>query len=600
MNGTVLLAVVLLLCVPGTLQQFTPNEDSRTIINNNVAIVNNLAQKAQQEYADRCSCNTADIPCSQLACRSPLGSVSCTTSYGSQEVSLPEICSSKQKCLNRKVDLQQSVVRYPSTDPSSISSGQLATETCWTHNMDVHWRSGLSVSLESITLRWQYIGAPTGMFRIYPGSPQETCNAFDPRNRPWYVAATSGPKNVILVIDVSGSMGQFSRLDLAKEAAKTVVNTLTNFDFVGIVTFSASATTQRVNGNNIMVPATNENLLTIGTVIDQLTPQTTTNFEAAFTETFNLLARSKQNEADSGCHTAILFLTDGDPTAGSVTDEAGLRDHVSTMNSNPDGSQKAIIFTFTLGSSASENIPKAIACANRGIFIPVPDNGDLRGSMSQYYDYFSALRQQVDDLQPVWVEPYVDALGLGEITTVSRALYDNSTGSIRLYGVVGIDILIKDLRNADPDNWQSTINYLARQVRCPAIREVSNCQLDAIRLSRGNAKSLCENSNDCSSASGDSTSSACPSHGTSPHFCSSNRASFPSESCCEGSPLEPTCNGVSVFNNSNYTGAASLEPTCNGSGVSVFNNSNYTGAASRTQPAIASFIVLGTILSFLF
>lgn len=444
--------------------------------------------------------------------------------------------------------------------------------------MDDQWKEELSGSLESITLRWQFIGAPTGMFRIYPGSPQETCNSFDPRNRPWYVAATSGPKNVILVIDVSGSMRQLLRLDLAKEAAKTVVNTLTNFDFVGVVTFSNSATTQRVNGNNIMVPATNENLLTLETVIDQLTAAGGTNFEAAFTEAFSLLARSKQDEADSGCHTAILFLTDGNPTAGSITTEGGLRDHVNTMNRNPDGSQKAVIFTFTLGSSASEAIPKAIACANRGIFIPVPDNGDLRGSMSQYYDYFSALRQQVDNLQPVWVEPYVDALGLGEITTVSRALYDNSTGSIRLYGVVGIDILIRDLRNADPENWQSTINYLARQVQCPAIREVSNCQLDAIRLSRGNRKSQCENSNDCSSASGDSTSNACPNHGSTPHFCGSDRArtNFPSESCCEGSPLEPTCNGVSVF------------------------NSNYTSAASQTQPAIASFIILGTILSFLF
>lgn len=33
-------------------------------------------------------------------------------------------------------------------------------------------------------------------------------------------------QDVVIVIDVSGSMGQHGRLDLAKEAAVTVVNTL--------------------------------------------------------------------------------------------------------------------------------------------------------------------------------------------------------------------------------------------------------------------------------------------------------------------------------------------------------------------------------------
>lgn len=48
----------------------------------------------------------------------------------------------------------------------------------------------------------------------------------DPRIRPWYVAASSGPKDVVIVLDVSGSMSQYGRLDLAKEAAETVINTL--------------------------------------------------------------------------------------------------------------------------------------------------------------------------------------------------------------------------------------------------------------------------------------------------------------------------------------------------------------------------------------
>ena len=45
---------------------------------------------------------------------------------------------------------------------------------------------------------------------------------------------------MILMIDTSGSMG-YNRLDIAKEAAIAVVNTLSNSDFVGVISFSNSA-----------------------------------------------------------------------------------------------------------------------------------------------------------------------------------------------------------------------------------------------------------------------------------------------------------------------------------------------------------------------
>ena len=63
---------------------------------------------------------------------------------------------------------------------------------------------------------------------------------YDPRFRPWYVTATSGGKNVILMVDISGSMDG-NRINLAKEAAKSVINTLSNNDFIGVITFSSTA-----------------------------------------------------------------------------------------------------------------------------------------------------------------------------------------------------------------------------------------------------------------------------------------------------------------------------------------------------------------------
>ena len=51
----------------------------------------------------------------------------------------------------------------------------------------------------------------TGVWNVYPSYMQDRtatggCKAYDPRVRPWYVERASGPKDVILVIDQSGSM----------------------------------------------------------------------------------------------------------------------------------------------------------------------------------------------------------------------------------------------------------------------------------------------------------------------------------------------------------------------------------------------------------
>lgn len=56
------------------------------------------------------------------------------------------------------------------------------------------------------SFRWQYFGSTAGVFRLFPGSEWDTnfagfYNDYDPRLRPWYIAATSGPKDVVIVLD---------------------------------------------------------------------------------------------------------------------------------------------------------------------------------------------------------------------------------------------------------------------------------------------------------------------------------------------------------------------------------------------------------------
>ena len=51
-----------------------------------------------------------------------------------------------------------------------------------------------------------YFGAHNGIMRLFPALQSKSCNTYDPRKRPWYIAASSGPKDIIIILDVSGSM----------------------------------------------------------------------------------------------------------------------------------------------------------------------------------------------------------------------------------------------------------------------------------------------------------------------------------------------------------------------------------------------------------
>lgn len=54
-------------------------------------------------------------------------------------------------------------------------------------------------------------------------------------------AITPTPKDIVLVIDRSGSMKKFDRMKSTKNAAITVLNTLNPNDRVAVITFSDEA-----------------------------------------------------------------------------------------------------------------------------------------------------------------------------------------------------------------------------------------------------------------------------------------------------------------------------------------------------------------------
>lgn len=62
--------------------------------------------------------------------------------------------------------------------------------------------------------------------------------AFDCRNRKWYIQAATSPKDVVILVDVSGSMKGL-RLTIARQTVSSILDTLGDDDFFNIIAVSS-------------------------------------------------------------------------------------------------------------------------------------------------------------------------------------------------------------------------------------------------------------------------------------------------------------------------------------------------------------------------
>ena len=351
-----------------------------------------------------------------------------------------------------------------------------------------------SFGIESPTM---FFGSQEGMFRIFPGRQWATCGEFDPRVRPWYIAASSGPKNVILVLDTSGSM-KGPRMELLKKAAIRVVETLTVGDRVAIVPF---ATMPHVIGDpdGRMLAATKENQAFLVKAINDLNAEGDTNFYDALESAFNIMDKTIRAELHVACNSAILFLTDGLMTKPEGVTEQNVIDLVSTrINATMSSIGKPILF-FTYSISETDEVhafPKNLACStDLGVWSKIVDPTKIIQSLTSYYRLFSlGLGNSKDDFA-AWVEPYLFASGGVIGTTVSAPVYDRSRTPPLFVGVVGMDFPLSAAYKAlgveagDPAVLERIV--LASTAKCPKLN-LTLCELESYRnqSSVGN-ESLC-------------------------------------------------------------------------------------------------------------
>ncbi|CAN0102855.1 unnamed protein product [Discosporangium mesarthrocarpum] len=320
----------------------TPSLD--VVLTDAANYVLDISAKSVQAFQDRCEITR--VECENLhfaACRSRLPSGECT------QDDLLEECESVKCGLVR--DYTTGVVRIPAALSDGVDGNPTNLDVMETACYSLAMESGLQEQFDLAQTHgatFTYFGSWTGVFRFYPGRAYTACGEYDPRVRPWYVAASSGPKDVVIVLDISGSMSVSGRLDLAKEAAGSVLGTMTPHTFVTIVVFSETA--RVITGSNLLLRATNENKELLVELLDQVVLETTTNFEVALNLAFDVLDTSRLagEGYSSSCSTAILLLTDGRITQGLAAEF--IPDLVQARNVDIG----AEVFTFALGPDADQ------------------------------------------------------------------------------------------------------------------------------------------------------------------------------------------------------------------------------------------------------
>jgi len=481
MPRKITIALAAVLAAPGA----ATLADLSALMEKQEGLVLELAKEVEEQQALRCGITASD--CQEMSYDN------CGTRYPYQtcpasglDIAACGDCGGLFDYTVTSVRLAESVRTDGDNNPLD---DEVKETVCYTRHLE-EWLVSKNADNEATQvygdrLPQMYFGGHNGAFRIFPARHSEQCGSYDTRERPWYVAASSGPKDVVLVLDTSGSMAMNSRLALAKTAAKDVIDALTIGDHFGVVEFNTYAST--LNSGGRLLQATVENKNTMKAAVDRLSDGGATNFYAAFEEAFDLIDTSTAYEYTSNCHTAILFLTDGEMTAG------GTESQVYNLINQRNAAHDATVFTYSLGSGADDVVPKAIACETGGIWAGIPDGDDLSSYMTGYYKLLAmGLGDGANEGFTAWVEPYAFSTGGGMGTTVSAPVYDRSASPPMFIGVAGIDFTVSFMQEVAGDSYEAVLGALVTQstARCPDFT-INECELQALRKLSGGTEAMC-------------------------------------------------------------------------------------------------------------
>jgi len=260
-------------------------------------------------------------------------------------------------------------------------------------------------------LSWQYFGSDTGILRHYPAMRWQegdgsTADMYDCRKRSWYIETATCSKDIVILLDNSGSMTGY-RNYVAQLTIKSVLDTFSNNDFIQIYNYSNGIDEVVPCFNDILVQATPENIKVFNDAVQKLVPEGYANVTKALIKAFELLEKYRVkrqcNESSTGCNQAIMLVTDGIP--GNLTEV------FDKYNNFDSGTRVPVrIFTYLLGKEVTKvREIQWMACLNRGYYSHIQTLDQVQEEVLKYVTVIATpLVLQGKEHPPTWTHAFAD------------------------------------------------------------------------------------------------------------------------------------------------------------------------------------------------
>lgn len=187
------------------------------------------------------------------------------------------------------------------------------------------------------------------------------------------------PKNILFVIDVSGSMWGI-KMKQTVEAMKTILDDLRAEDRFSVVDFNHNVRTWR----NDLVSATKTQISDAKKYIEKIQPSGGTNInEALLRAIFILNEANNLGMLDPNSVSLIILVSDGDPTVGELKlskIQKNVKQHIQDNIS---------LFSLGIGFDVDYDFLKRLSNDNRGIAQRIYGNQDTSSQLKKFYNQVS-------------------------------------------------------------------------------------------------------------------------------------------------------------------------------------------------------------------
>ncbi|XP_057616493.1 inter-alpha-trypsin inhibitor heavy chain H6 [Chionomys nivalis] len=215
-------------------------------------------------------------------------------------------------------------------------------------------------------------------------------------------------KNVVFVIDVSGSMFG-TKLQQTKKAMNTILSDMQASDYFNIISFSDKVNIWKAEGS---IQATAENIHSARNYLSRMEADGWTDINAALLAAASVLNHSNQEPGKGrgvGQIPLIMFLTDGEPTAGVTTPSAILSNIRQALG------HRVSLFSLAFGDDADFSLLRRLSLENRGEARRIHEDADAALQLEGLYEEIS---------KPLLADVRLDYLG-GLVGTSPRAHFPN-------------------------------------------------------------------------------------------------------------------------------------------------------------------------------